>query len=258
MTYAQFRRMKPMYRRRLVIAVVIAFALFAALMFGVSLGISAIRVQFNTKELKEVTAATVLQKENMAKILTTVKQDDAGNLLVMDSALTLGGDGKVSTLTLNFVNLMDKGTYENWRLVSTTKKTTLRKVSIKYENMNALRLRKVELKTYYPALSRIVCAQLLQYLEDNAPVGAGGSYTFTDTFGNNLTPEYESYISKDLTGIWVSKIGAVSEFNENFKPVAQCAPTIVTVHAVKTEKGKKPAPLDPVERFVVLLEAAPY
>lgn len=41
MTYAQFRRMKPKYKRRLFLVILCAAALAAALLFGASKGVQA-------------------------------------------------------------------------------------------------------------------------------------------------------------------------------------------------------------------------
>lgn len=137
-------------------------------------------------------------------------------MLVVDSVLTMSGEGRVTGLTMNLTNLVSQGSAEEWRLTATEKKAKLRKVKTRYENLNAQRLRLMEFKTYYPALSRAASPQLLTLLTDRAPAGANGSYTFTDHFGNNLSPEYDSFLARGLEGVWVSRIGGVSGFAEGY------------------------------------------
>lgn len=186
------------------------------MLFGISKGIEALRVRLNTTTLDKITAANVLDKASMNKILEVMKQDDSANVLVVDSVLTMSGEGRVTGLTMNLTNLVSQGSAEEWRLTATEKKAKLRKVKTRYENLNAQRLRLMEFKTYYPALSRAASPQLLTLLTDRAPAGANGSYTFTDHFGNNLSPEYDSYLARGLEGVWVSRIGGVSGFAEGY------------------------------------------
>lgn len=260
LTFAQFKRMKPKYKRRLILVMLVALALCVLFLFGVSKGIQALRVQFNTTTLDKITAANVLDKASMNKILEVMKQEEAGNILVVDSTLTMTGDGKVKELTMNLTNLVSQGSAESWRLTANEKKARLRKVQTRYENLNAQRLRLMEFKTYYPALSRAASPQLLALLEEKSPVGENGVYIFTDRFGNNLEPEYDSYLSRELEGVWVSKIGGVSGFSEGYVRPNDCAPAIVSVQAVNTakSKGSRVVLLPPEDRFVVLLEAGPY
>ena len=210
LTFAQFKRMKPKYKRRLILVTLIALALCIGVLFGISKGIEALRVRLNTTTLDKITAANVLDKASMNKILEVMKQDDPANVLVVDSVLTMSGEGRVTGLTMNLTNLVSQGSAEEWRLTATEKKAKLRKVKTRYENLNAQRLRLMEFKTYYPALSRAASPQLLTLLTDRAPAGANGSYTFTDHFGNNLSPEYDSFLARGLAGVWVSRIGGVS------------------------------------------------
>ena len=260
LTFAQFKRMKPKYKRRLILVTLIALALCIGVLFGISKGIEALRVRLNTTTLDKITAANVLDKASMNKILEVMKQDDSANVLVVDSVLTMSGEGRVTGLTMNLTNLVSQGSAEEWRLTATEKKAKLRKVKTRYENLNAQRLRLMEVKTYYPALSRAASPQLLTLLTDRAPAGANGSYTFTDHFGNNLSPEYDSYLARGLEGVWVSRIGGVSGFAEGYARPNDCAPAVVSVEAVDTarSKNKKVVLLPPEDRFVVLLEAGPY
>lgn len=234
LTFAQFKRMKPKYKRRLILVTLIALALCIGVLFGISKGIEALRVRLNTTTLDKITAANVLDKASMNKILEVMKQDDSANVLVVDSVLTMSGEGRVTGLTMNLTNLVSQGSAEEWRLTATEKKAKLRKVKTRYENLNAQRLRLMEFKTYYPALSRAASPQLLTLLTDRAPAGANGSYTFTDHFGNNLSPEYDSYLARGLEGVWVSRIGGVSGFAEGYARPNDCAPAVVSVEAVDT------------------------
>lgn len=262
MTFAQFRRMKPKYKRRLMISIVVALGLFIGLLYALSFGIAMLRVQLNTTKLDKITASNVLDKTGMNSILETLKQEDGANILVSDSAVRMDYNSKITDVTMNLVNVVDKSTAEYWLLTATSKKATLRKVETKYDSPNnALGLRKVPLKSYYPALSRITTTNLRQFLKETAPVGKGGYYTFTDDFDDNLHPEFSSYIEGGMTGIWVSNTGAVTpEIASNFTPTNECAPTVISIEAVDKElsKGKKIVLADPVKKFVVLFEAGPY
>ena len=98
MTFAQFKRMKPKYKRRLILVTLIALALCIGVLFGISKGIEALRVRLNTTTLDKITAANVLDKASMNKILEVMKQDDSANVLVVDSVLTMSGEGRVCLL----------------------------------------------------------------------------------------------------------------------------------------------------------------
>ena len=248
LTFAQFKRMKPKYKRRLILVTLIALALCIGVLFGISKGIEALRVRLNTTTLDKITAANVLDKASMNKILEVMKQDDSANVLVVDSVLTMSGEGRVTGLTMNLTNLVSQGSAEEALSVCAALSQGETRI------LNAQRLRLMEFKTYYPALSRAASPQLLTLLTDRAPAGANGSYTFTDHFGNNLSPEYDSYLARGLEGVWVSRIGGVSGFAND------CAPAVVSVEAVDTarSKNKKVVLLPPEDRFVVLLEAGPY
>lgn len=118
----------------------------------------------------------------------------------------------------------------------------------------------MEFKTYYPALSRAASPQLLTLLTDRAPAGANGSYTFTDHFGNNLSPEYDSFLARGLEGVWVSRIGGVSGFAEGYARPNDCAPAVVSVEAVDTarSKNKKVVLLPPEDRVRRPARGGPY
>ncbi|WP_262396082.1 hypothetical protein [Youxingia wuxianensis] len=257
MTFAQFKRMKPVYQRRLVIALLIVFVLFLLVLFAISAGVNAIKVAINTTTLEGVTASNLLSKTNMNTILSTMKQENASEIMVMDSSVVFTSDAVAVQVEMNLVNIVDDGIAENWTLVSDEKKTKLRKVSTEYTNMKALKMRKVPFSTYFPSLERIP----VEYLVLNFPLKDGGRFTFTDNFGNNLEPDYAGYITEQgLLGMWVSKIGAVSTFGEEFTPVSTCVPFICSIEEVNSEKskGKKVVLLEPEDAYVVLLEASPY
>lgn len=63
MTYAQFRRMKPKYKRRLFLVILCAAALAAALLFGASKGVQAIRAALNTTTIKTQRQPMCLKKQ---------------------------------------------------------------------------------------------------------------------------------------------------------------------------------------------------
>lgn len=94
LTFAQFKRMKPKYKRRLILVTLIALALCIGVLFGISKGIEALRVRLNTTTLDKITATNVLDKASMNKILEVMKQDDSANVLVVDSVLTMSGEGQ--------------------------------------------------------------------------------------------------------------------------------------------------------------------
>lgn len=88
MTLAQFKRMKPKYKFRLIMVCVIGFLLFLGLLKLLALGIGLIRVQMNTSQLPAATAANVLEKPNMNQILEIMDQPDAKEVLVESSRMT--------------------------------------------------------------------------------------------------------------------------------------------------------------------------
>ncbi|WP_101908962.1 hypothetical protein [Marasmitruncus massiliensis] len=256
MTVAQFRRMKPKYQMRLILVSAAALALFVGLLYAVVFSVSALRVKLSTTELKDLVTARVLEKENLDRIVGAIKPNSIDNLLVLDSKLACDGTGKVTSLEMHLANLVDDRQTDYWVLTAAKDRVRVRREKTTYDNLKSLKLRKVELKNYYPALSRIP----VDYLLSESPVGEGGGYVFTDRFDNNRDPEFASYISEGMTGLWVSETGAVSPFPETFVPPSLCAPTVVTVNAVDEQKSKKKKVvlLAPEDRYVVLLKCAPY
>lgn len=256
MTMAQFRRMKPKYQMRLILVSAAALALFVGLLYAIVFGVSALRVRLSTTELKDLVTARVLEKESLDRIVGAIKPNSIDNLLVLDSRLACDGTGKVTSLEMHLANLVDDRQTDYWVLTAAKDRVRVRREKTTYDNLKSLKLRKVELKNYYPALSRIP----IDYLLSESSVGEGGGYVFTDRFDNNRDPEFASYIIEGMTGLWVSETGAVSLFPETFVPPSLCAPTVVTVNAVDEQKSrkKKVVLLPPEDRYVVLLKCAPY
>ncbi|MCI8648893.1 MAG: hypothetical protein HFG20_02140 [Anaerotruncus sp.] len=281
MTYAQFKRLKPKYKIRIYFVIIVGLLLFTGLLKLVSCGISVVNVQLNTTRLKDFTSENILLKNGMLKIQEVMKQNDAGNIVVMDSKMDLvwqgeatGEDGRklprarVSSVTVNMVNLVDSSTSENWTLTAEGKKVVLQRTSVKKENMNTLKVRKIAFQIYYPALSRVTSENMLNYLEQEFPVGVGGVYHLVNSFDQNVQPQFQNYVStkdggKGLRGLWVSETGAVSDFSdfgETYTPPGSCAPHILSLQAVNEEKSteKKTVLLSEQEKAVVLLKAATY
>ena len=260
MTFAQFKRLKPKYKFRIVTLCVVALLLFAMLISGISYGFAAIRRQLNTSSLTGITAQNVLLQSSMLKIQETIGQTDATRLLVIDSTLTCNEKGVPLSLEMHLVSLGGTQTAEYWQLTANEKKTILRKTQTENKNRSSLDMRKLTFRDYYPALSRSGTLQLVQYLQQNFPVGTSGRYLFTDRFDNNLEPQYAAYLGQGYRGVWVSKIGALSEFTETYNPVSFCTPLIVSAQPEdpKKSKPKKPVLLAPDEIAVALLEAGPY
>lgn len=255
MTLTQFQRMKPKYRVRLLIVAAVVLMLFIGILYAISFGVSAIRMQLNTTQLKEVTAASVLEKPSLIEIFDIIKPNTNESVFVLDSHLTCDDAGKVTELEMHLANLVDEKQTDYWVLTANKDKVKLRKEDTEYDNMKSLQRRKVELKNYYPALSRIP----VSYLKSNSPVGKGGSYEFTDAFDNNRSPEFAKKLTHGLTGLWVSETGAVSSFSDTFVPPSLCAPTVVTVHEVDpNNKKRKTVLLPPKEKYVMLMKCAPY
>lgn len=256
MTFAQFRRMKPKYRRRLLLVTAAALALFIGFLYAVTFSVSALRMKLRTTEIKDAATARVLEKESMVKVLEVIKPKQNENVFVLDSRLTCDDTGKVTDLEMHLANLVDDQQTEYWLFTAKKDRIRLRREKTVYDNLKSLRLRKVEFSNYYPALSRIP----VEYLRSECPVGKGGSYIFTDAFDNNRSPEFAAYLEQGMAGLWISETGAVSSFSDSFVPPSLCTPTVVTVNAVDTEKSKKKKVvlLPERETYVLLLKCAPY
>lgn len=261
MTFTQFARLKPKYKLRIMLVLAVLAAALVLLVYLLSVGVKFIRVGINTKKLPDITATNVLEKTSMNEILAVMKQDNAELILVVDSKVTMKNDGTVTSLTMHLLHLPDTSKAENWSLTATEKKSILRKESTVYENLNSRKLRKMPFAIYYPALSRIGSKPLLDHLKNYAPSGDDGLYTFTDTFENNFDPAFGPYLERGLSGIWVSPLGAVSTISAGYSLPNKCAPTILSVSQTESKKvflSTQKALGEPVDKFVVLLEAAPY
>ena len=92
-------------------------------------------------------------------------------------------------------------------------------------------------------------------------MGETGLYTFTDNFGDNVNPDFNSYLERGLPGIWVPKTGQVSVIQEGYQRILKCAPTVMSVQTLENQKQlffTKTALSQPEEVLVVLFEAANY
>lgn len=256
MKWAHFKRMKTKYKIRLIGSFVAMFLILLLVLWGIASLIGLVQTQLSTTTIKGITTENVLNVETMPLLLEVLGQEDSSDVLVADSVVTMDHEGNVTQVNINLINLTGSNTAETWLLEATPKKTFLRKLSSKADGVSALRLRKLELKNYYPALSRISTRYLLQYFELDGVVREGGQYVFTDQFENNLEPTYQPYIQRGLAGLWVSKSGGVSEFDENFVQIADCVPMIVSVQNPASGGSKRLG--NPVETYVVLLEVGPY
>ncbi len=110
LTYAQFKRLKPVYKRRIIMVGIIGFALFVLLLLGRSEEHTSELQQMNTTRLQDTTAASVLQKDTMQEIIRIIGQDNASKLLTLDSTMTVQDNGTssgiVTNLTIHMVNLV--------------------------------------------------------------------------------------------------------------------------------------------------------
>lgn len=261
MTLVQFKRMKPKYKFRLIMVCVIGFLLFLGLLKLLALGIGLIRVQMNTSQLPAATAANVLEKPNMNQILEIMDQTDAKEVLVESSRMTVNDLGRVTGLEMHLLNLVSSSNAELWTLTADEEGATLRRDEVLYENLSSRKLRMMDFQTYYPGLSRVSSAPVVDWLRANFPVGETGLYTFTDNFGDNVNPDFNSYLERGLPGIWVPKTGQVSVIQEGYQRILKCAPTVMSVQTLENQKQlffTKTALSQPEEVLVVLFEAANY
>ena len=261
MTLAQFRRMKPKYKFRLILVCVIGFFLFLGALKLLSWGIGLIQVQMNTTKLPAATAANILEKPNMNQILEIMGQSDASDVLVESTWLAVNDLGRVTGLEMKLLNLVSSSTAETWTLTADEEGATLRQDEVLYENLSSRKLRMMDFQTYYPGLSRVSSTPVVDWLRANFPVGETGRYTFTDSFGDNVDPDFNSYLERGLPGIWVPKTGQVSVIQEGYQRILKCAPTVMSVQTMERQKQlffTKTALSEPEEVLVVLFEAANY
>lgn len=262
MTFAQFRKLKPKYQLRLVLVFFIVFLLFIGILLGISAGINAARRHFNTTTFSDITVSSLLKKSSMDKILAAVKQDDPKSLLILDSEAVCSDQGALQSVELHMINLVSSSASENWTLVSTPKKTTLRRTEIESKNRRSLADSKLSYQEYFPALSRVTSLSLFQFLQKEVPAGSGGKYTFTDNFENNVEPQFSTYIGGGLPAVWIAPDGSINTgLPDNYIPITRCVPLFVTVEAVDAKKSKPkktPVLLPPADAAVVLLGTGPF
>lgn len=261
MTLAQFKRMKPKYKFRLICVCLIGFLLFLGLLKLLSLGIGLVRVQMNTTQLPAATAANILEKPNMNQILEIMGQQDAGDVLVESTWMSVNDLGRVTGLEMKLLNLVSQSNAEMWTLTADEEGATLRRDEVLYENLSSRKLRMMDFQTYYPGLSRVSSAAVVDYLRANFPVGESGIYTFTDNFGNNVDPDFNSYLEQGLPGIWVPKTGQISVIQEGYQRILKCAPTVMSIQLLESQKQlffTRNALSEPEKVLVVLFEAANY
>ncbi len=262
LTYAQFKRLKPVYKRRIIMVGIIGFALFVLLLLGISRLISFVQLQMNTTRLLDTTAASVLQKDTMQEIIRIIGQDNASKLLTLDSTMTVQDNGTssgiVTNLTIHMVNLVSNNQAEYWTVTANEKRATLQKTETRRENMTALSMRKVPFNSYFPALSRVTSA--MPFLLENAPVGENGLYHFVDDFDNNQDPAYERFVTEDTPLVLVSSLGAVSKIANEFSLYNRYAPTKVSVQEVNEDRSttKKTVLEEEAFRFVMMFEVGNF
>lgn len=267
MTLAQFKRMKPKYRRRLVLAFVVLVCLFIGALFLLSMLFSFFGRMMNTHTLEDVNAANILEKASMNKIITALGQSDTEQLLVIDCSGRfhkdeLTGRGVLTAFEMHVIDLGDKKNAVTWKIEANEKKATVLREREENSNLSSLSMRKLTFKDYYPALSRITAQNLMTTLEDTFPECAdGGAYQFAGTFDNDKEPAFSPYIADGLHGFWVSMLEAISEFGETFRfNSGACVPLLLSTEAVDEEHStnKKTVLLQPELACVLLMECGVY
>lgn len=260
MTFAQFRRMKPKYQIRLVLAGAIGLALFVGLLLGVSALFSAVRTHLNTRNLDGVTPGNIFLQSSFAKIVEVTGQDDPENLLVLDSRIVYNDKGGVLEFDMNFVNLISSHETEHWLVRVRDKKAFMRR-STESKGRSTLSHTKITFAKYYPALSRVNAPEFLQTLQTDFPVGSGGHYIFEDTFDDSLNPQFASFLQQGLAGYIVSSSGSPGKLAETFiANPGGYVPMIISAQAVneKKSRGTRVVLQDPVRSAVVLLGVGPW
>lgn len=260
MTYAQFKRLKPKYKVRIAMVIIIAFSLLVGVVVGLSALFSTIRNHLLTTKLDGFTASNVLTQAGMEDILSSLKLDDGKTLLVMDSRVVCSEEGAILEVEMNLVNLLNKGA-DYWNLKADAKKTVLHRTSSESQNRQSLSARKLSFQDYYPPLTRIISPKLFQYLRNTFPAGEAGRYTFTDNFDNNQNPQYSAYLEQGMSGIWVPQNGEISaDLPASFMiPMHPCVPLYTSVEAVDEAKSKgKRTVLSPPEDIAIVFLAGGF
>lgn len=263
LTLAQFRRMKPKYQIRLILAGAIAFALFIGLLMGVSALFSLARTHLNTKTLSGVTSANLLHQDTFATILNAAGQDDPEKLLVTGSRIVCNDQGGILEFEMNLISLVNSKESDHWIVRLDGDKAYMRR-TLEDRNRSALQFTKLSFAKYFPALSRINSPAFLQKLQEELPVGSGGRYTLEDKFDDNLNPQITPYLEAEgMVGFKVnSKGNNISPLPETFTVTpAGTVPYVLSIEAVNEKKSKPPKRIvlkDPEQRAVILFEVGPW
>lgn len=262
MTFAQFRRMKPKYQIRVVLAGVILFLLFIGLLLGVSAFFNAIRTSLNTKNLSDVTSVNILHQNTFSTILKTAGQDDPERMLVMDSRVVCSDQGAVLEFDLNLANLVSARETDYWLVHMKDDKTYMRRTSTEGKNGMAFQYKKLTFAKYFPTLSRINAPEFIQKLQLDIPVGNGGRYIFEDDFSDNLNPQVLPYLERGYAGYQVSSKGnSVGTLQKSFVVAPEkWVPYVLSVEAVneKRSKANRVVLLNEEEKAVILFEVGPW
>lgn len=267
MTFAQFRRMKPKYQLRIILAGAIALLLFIGLLLGISALFSAARTHLNTKNLEGVTSANILHQSTFSAILKGAGQDDPENLLVTDSRVVYDDQGGILEFDMNLVNLVSSRSADHWLIHMRNDKTYMRRTATENQNRSALQYTKLTFANYFPTLSRLNAPEFLTRLQTDMPVGSGGHYIFEDNFNDNLNPQITSqleftFLEDGYIGYQVSSKGnSVGLIPESYvvRPGAS-VPYMLSTEAVNEKKSKPTRVVlqDPETRAVVLFEVGPW
>ena len=222
---------------------------------------SLIELSYKDLDYLFIEASGLADPANMNQILEIMGQQDAGDVLVESTWMSVNDLGRVTGLEMKLLNLVSQSNAEMWTLTADEEGATLRRDEVLYENLSSRKLRMMDFQTYYPGLSRVSSAAVVDYLRANFPVGESGVYTFTDNFGNNVDPDFNSYLERGLPGIWVPKTGQISVIQEGYQRILKCAPTVMSIQLLESQKQlffTRNALSEPEEVLVVLFEAANY
>lgn len=266
MTYERFKRLKPKYKCRLIMAGIIVVILFVGFLFLLSALFSLVGSMMNTHTLEGITASNILEKPSMLKIASTIGQTDTELIVVLecDGRFLRSDETYAPELThfeMRVVDLKDKKSASTWKIYADEKKATVQLEKNENSNLSSLTMRRLSFASYYPALSRVTCENLLDTLEQNYPESEGGVYSFSGHFDNDIQPAFSAYFDQDLRGFWVSMLEAISEFGSTFRfNDGACVPLILSIEAVDTERStaSRKALLEPEECCVLLMECGVY
>lgn len=244
MTFAQFRRMKPKYQIRIVIAALLALLLFVGVLFGISGLFTFVEKQMNTKTLQGVTSVNILHQNTFTQILRTMGQGDQDQdpeqVYVLDSRIACNDKGGVEQLEIHMVSLVSKKQSDYWTLSLKNDVTKMRLTESENRNRSSYEFSKLTLAKYFPTLQLINSPTWLAKLQETYPVGGGGKYIFDDHFENALDPSFALELDKGYDGFKVSSTG------NNVSPLPKTTavtpgstvPYLLSVEAVDTKKTK--------------------